>query len=147
MRCISALLLVTASVCSAKEPLVDPLKDSEVQATCGCSFQFSSRTRDSRTFLQWSEGEGAFIRVDGKLEKLTVKPVKSIVRKQGEISIGDSSSYSLSNDLVQVSVASTVAQICKPEASECESVGYKSRVVVRTRNGRASLEATGSCGC
>jgi hypothetical protein len=102
---------------------------------------------EESTFLQWSEGEDAFMRIDGKLEKLEVKHVFSKFKKPGEISIGDLDVYNLSNGSVRVKAYCTVSQICNPDDDACESTGYRAKITVKSPQGVVSIKASGACGC
>lgn len=148
MRSLLAAFAVIAFTKGAfAAPTVEALRESETQATCGCNFQFSTSQNRGKTFLQWSEGEDALMRVDGTLQKLAVSPAQSKVKKAGVIAIGDESNYALSNSAYQVNVYGAVAQVCPEKNAECESIGYRARISVRSPQGTTSVKATGACGC
>lgn len=146
-RLLFALIVLVTCKGAIAGSKVTPLLTSELQYTCGCNFQLPGKSRGESTFLQWSDGEEAFMRIDGKLEKFPVESIKSKIKKTGKISLGDTDTYFLKNELFQVSVHSKVVQICTPKNTECESVGLSARVVVTSSLGSTSINATGACGC
>lgn len=146
-RLFIALFSLASSLNALAAPTVEPLHESEVQYTCGCNFQFLKSKNTDETFLQWSEGEDALMRIDGKLEKLTITPAKSKSKKPGEISIGDEENYVLRNHSIQVNIYSTVTQVCAAKYTECESTGYRALITIQSPHGNTSVRAAGACGC
>jgi hypothetical protein len=149
MRRLFAVLLLSSGIgVSSAAPLIEALRDSEVQSTCGCNFQLpASVVGKERTFLQWSEGDDAFMRVDGSLVKLNVIQGSSKTKKPGTISVGDVVVYKVSNESIRVKATCTATQVCAPDDDQCESVGYRAVVTVKAPSGTTSIKATGACGC
>jgi hypothetical protein len=149
-RRLAAALLMASATSWAQGPIVEPLLENEMPSGCGCNFSFIKPPKQSSgetTFLAWAYEDEAQLRVDGKLERLVVNAVSFKTKKSGEISVGDSTVYVISNQNVWVRVRSIVTQSCPPDLSECESYGMRATVDLRTPAGRTRLSATGACGC
>lgn len=146
-RSIPILSALIWSAGAAAGPTVQPFVESEVQSGCGCNFQFVGPAATGKTFLWWLEGEDAFMRVDGRLEKLSVEQTGGRSKKRGVISVGDATSYVLRNKSLQVKVSTTVVQACSPENVECESVGVKASAVATSPSGTTTVKGLGTCGC
>jgi hypothetical protein len=140
----SLLLVCTANAFAA--PSIQPLLESEAQSGCGCNFQLQ-HGKGERTFLQWLEGEKASMRIDNQLERLTVMQTGARSKRADEISVGDTNTYVLQNGRITALLSTQVIQACTPDNSECESVGLKAVINVKTRKGSAFLDARGACGC
>jgi hypothetical protein len=141
------LLLLIWSASASAGPKIQSFLDSEVKFGCGCNFQFSVPNTRGKTFLWWLEGEDAFMRIDGKLEKLTVEQTEGRSKTSSQISVGDTADYTLSNKALQVKVSSVVVQACTPKNVECESVGVKARIKATATSGTTDVNAMGACGC
>lgn len=144
-RVFSFLLICTANAFA--DPSIQPLLESEVQSGCGCNFQYGPPGKSGKTFIQWLEGEKAYMRVDNQLELLRVEQTGGRSKKTGAISVGDTSVYALRNRQLTAVLSTQVVQACTPEYPECESVGLRAIVKVIAPNGTATIKATGSCGC
>lgn len=142
------LILFFALTVARASPNIGPLPQSILSGACSCNFQFPEKTSMAgETFLEWVEGEEASMWIDGKPVKLKVDLVGSQIKKRGVLSRGDVEYYALTNQSFRVKVKCTVTQVCDPKISECESTGYKAKVVVSSPQGETSLSATGACGC
>ena len=140
------LLLLVCSANSFAGPSIQPLQESETQLGCGCNFQLP-HDKGERTFLQWLEGERALMRIENQLERLRVTQTRARSKTAGEISVGDSETFLLQNQRVTAVVTTRAFNVCIPGSSECESVGVKAAVKVKTRKGTTTVNATGACGC
>jgi hypothetical protein len=146
-KSLTALTFLVLTAYAEAAPTIEPLQKSEEKYVCGCSFQFPSSSGVGKTFLQWPEDEDALMRVDGKPQQLSVKQIGAKYQKAGEMHLGDSEMYLLKNDSVQVKMQCFVSFLCNPNDSQCEFVGYRAKVSVKSANGVRTLNAMGACGC
>ncbi len=144
---LSSLMLVVAES-AAGLPTVEVLKKPELQSLCGCSFQIpGTGLGNENTILQWSYGDDAFMRVNGRLERLAVKLSSQKLIRRDQISVGDREVYELTNRRIRVIARCKTIAICDPKISECETYGIDAEVSVSSSKGTRTFNVEGACGC
>ncbi|HET9822351.1 MAG TPA: hypothetical protein VFQ16_11055 [Burkholderiaceae bacterium] len=148
MKLLALLALLAIHAATSAHPQVQPLRESDIDYGCGCSFQAPlSLGPDAPVVIQWELDGPANIRLDGRLHKLKVSSLSAVRRKDGRERVGDREVFELKGDSVFVRAECTVAEVCKPGDESCEVTIYKARITIRTPTGTSVLDARASCGC
>jgi len=143
-RAFFLLLLSSGMACAA--PSIQPLRESDVRSGCGCSFQFTERNRADKTFLQWIEGEDAFMRIDGRRERFKrVEKADKTVHPRA--ALGDTRTYLLKNKRYAARLCTRAVQVCGPNEPDCEATGLAATVRLSSPKGRRTVKGRASCRC
>ncbi|MBG6079143.1 hypothetical protein [Rubrivivax gelatinosus] len=148
MKLVATFAVLAIQASTYANPQVQPLRDSEIDYGCGCSFQVPRKLGpNGPVVLQWEQDGPANIRVDGKLHKLKVLALPAPKDQDRRQRVGDKEVFELFGDSVSARAECTVTRICEPEDESCEVTIYKAKLTVRTPGGTRVLDAWASCGC
>jgi hypothetical protein len=138
---------VTATAVAAP-PRIDPLRASDIEDGCGCSFHVPWKLGPKgRMILRWEIDVPASLRIDGRLRRLEVLTREEASSPERPARVGDKALYELNGTGIDARVECTVIGVCKPDDEACESTSYRAKITVRTPAGATAVDAWGSCGC
>jgi hypothetical protein len=147
MKILLCSLLVLFARLAVAEPRVEPLRETDIDYGCGCSFHIPpNQEQRGAVILQWEMGSLANLRADGKLHKLNVTGKSSASAARPE-RVGDKTCFELFGRGVSAHASCTVANVCKPEDESCEVTINLAKVTVHTPAGTKTLDTWASCGC
>ncbi|HKA32111.1 MAG TPA: hypothetical protein VKH64_02785 [Candidatus Binatia bacterium] len=141
---LTAMPSLNASDAPKAALTVSPLRKSDIDYGCGCSFHYPPRLEyKGATVLQWHLGNKGNLRVNNRTYRLSVQPEYLIATPK----VGDVVSFGLQGEDLTVSVECRITRVCGEKDEACEVTLMRGRMTVQKENDRAQLPVWGNCGC
>ena len=134
--------------CAYGQVQIQPLQEKDVDFGCGCSFRLPGATPElSNIILMWEEGGPAKMRINGRLETLTVSKPKIYYKLEDFEKVGDRTVYKLTSSRWSATVDCQATKVCSRDDDSCESTSYMATLFLTSPKAKESFKLQGSCGC